>query len=81
MEVEFTDKKDQLVATAARLCTLGLEVEKARAELKKLGDKKTPYDSLEMMAAFANFKELDKQWKELEAQHLALRDELTHQYN
>ena len=34
------------------------------------------YDSDEMAQAYRDFKELEQQWKALERQHLALRDEI-----
>ena len=47
-----------------------------RDKLKKLVEQGVPYDSKEMKDAYREFSELDAQWKELEKQHIELRDEI-----
>lgn len=69
-------KKDLLLASAARLYSMGVDLEAARAKLKELVSQGASYDSDEMKKAYLDFKELDQQWKALEQQHLALRDEI-----
>ena len=69
-------RKDLLLKSAARLYSLGVDLEMARDKLKKLVDQGVPYDSKEMKDAFNEFSELDAQWKELERQHIELRDEI-----
>ena len=69
-------EKDLLLQSAARLYTLGVDLEGAREELRRLVAEKVPYESTQMRAALQNFEELDAQWKELERQHLALRKDL-----
>lgn len=69
-------RKDLLLASAARLYSLGLDLEVARAKLKELVERGVPYGSDEMKQAYLYFKELDQQWKALEQQHLELRDEI-----
>lgn len=69
-------RKDLLLKSAARLYSLGVDLEMARDKLKKLVDQGVPYDSKEMKDAYREFSELDTQWKELEKQHLELRDEI-----
>ena len=69
-------RKDLLIKSAARLYSLGVDLEMAREKLKKLVDQGVPYDSKEMKDAYREFSELDAQWKELERQHLELRDEI-----
>ena len=69
-------RKDLLLKSAARLYSLGVDLEMVRDKLKKLVDQGVPYDSKEMKDAYREFSELDAQWKELEKQHLALRDEI-----
>ena len=69
-------RKDLLLKSAARLYSLGVDLEMTRDKLKKLVDQGVPYDSKEMKDAYREFSELDTQWKELERQHLALRDEI-----
>ena len=69
-------RKDLLLKSAARLYSLGVDLEMARDKLKKLVDRGDPYDSKEMKDAYREFSELDAQWKELERQHIELRDEI-----
>ena len=69
-------RKDLLIKSAARLYSLGVDLEMTRDKLKKLVDQGVPYDSKEMKDAYREFSELDAQWKELEKQHLELRDEI-----
>ena len=69
-------RKDLLLKSAARLYSLGVDLEMTRDKLKKLVDQGVPYDSKEIKDAYREFSELDTQWKELEKQHLALRDEI-----
>ena len=69
-------RKDQLLASAARLYSMGVDLEAARAKLKELVERGVPYDSDQMKQAYQNFKELEQQWKALERQHLELRDEI-----
>lgn len=69
-------RKDLLLKSAARLYSLGVDLEMTRDKLKKLVDQGVPYDSKEMKDAYREFSELDAQWKELEKQHLELRDEI-----
>ena len=69
-------RKDLLLKSAARLYSLGVDLEMARDKLKKLVDQGVPYDSKEMKDAYRKFSELDTQWKELERQHIELRDEI-----
>ena len=69
-------RKDLLLASAARLYSMGVDLEAARARLKALVEQGVPYDSDQMKQAYQNFKELEQQWKALEQQHLELRDEI-----
>ena len=69
-------RKDLLLKSAARLYSLGVDLEMARDRLKKLVDQGVPYDSQKMKDAYQEFTELDYMWKELEKQHLELRDEI-----
>lgn len=69
-------RKDLLLASAARLYSIGVDLEAARAKLKELVEQGVPYDSDEMKRAYRDFKELEQQWKALEQQHLELRDEI-----
>ena len=69
-------RKDLLIKSAARLYSVGVDLEMARDKLKKLVEQGIPYDSSEMKDAYKEFSELDKLWKEMEKQHLELRDEI-----
>ena len=69
-------KKELLIKSAARLYSLGLDLEGARERLKELVARCVPYSSPEMLKAYEDFTKLDAQWKELERQHLELRDEI-----
>ena len=69
-------RKDLLLKSAARLYSLGVDLEMARDKLKKLVEQGVPYDSKEMKDAYREFSELDAQWKELEKRHIELRNEI-----
>lgn len=69
-------QKKLLLQSAARLYTLGMDLEGARERLRKLVEQGVPYDSPEMKNAYRDFVELDRQWKELEGQHMTLRNEI-----
>ena len=69
-------REELLLASAARLYSMGVDLEAARAKLKELVERGVPYDSDEMKQAYQNFKELEQQWKALERQHLEIRDEI-----
>ena len=69
-------RKDLLLASAARLYSMGVDLEAARAKLKELVEHGVGYDSDEMKRAYQNFKDLEQQWKALEQQHLELWDEI-----
>ena len=69
------NKKDLLTASAARLYSMGIDLEAARDRLRLLVEQGVPYNSDEMKQAVSDFKELDWQWKELEEQHLLLKED------
>lgn len=71
------NKKDLLIASAARLYSMGIDLETARDRLRQLVEQGVPYNSDEMRRAVQDFKELEQRWKELEREHLRLRDEVT----
>ena len=70
------NEKDLLIASAARLYSMGIDLEAARDRLRQLVEQGVPYNADEMKQAVQDFKELDRQWKELEREHLRLRDEV-----
>ena len=69
-------RKELLLASAARLYSMGVDLEAARAMLKELVEQGVGYDSDEMKQAYQNFKNLEQQWKALEQQHLDLKKEI-----
>ena len=69
-------RKDLLLRSAARLYSLGIDLEMAREKLRELAAQGLPYGSREMKNAYRAFAELETRWKELERQHLELRDEI-----
>ena len=69
-------RKDLLLASAARLYSIGVDLESARERLKILVEQGVGYDSDEMKRAYKDFKELELQWKTLEQQHIELRDDI-----
>lgn len=69
-------RKELLLASAARLYSLGLDVEAARARLKELVEQGVSFSSEEMERAYREYAEFNAQWKSLEKQHLELRDEI-----
>lgn len=69
-------RKELLIASAARLYGMGIDLEAARERLRRLVEHGVSYDSDEMKLAFLDFKELERQWKALERQHLDLREEI-----
>lgn len=71
-------RKELLIKSAARLYSLGIDLEGARERLRVLVEQGVSYSSDEMMEAYQAFSELEQQWKALEQQHIALRDEIKH---
>lgn len=69
-------RKELLLASAARLYSMGVDLEAARERLRQLVAQGVSYESDEMRQAYLKFRELDRQWKALEEQHLELRDEV-----
>lgn len=68
-------RKDLLLTSAARLYSLGVDLEAAREHLRQLVEQGVSFQSEEMRQAYQDFKELEQLWKALEQQHLELRDE------
>lgn len=69
--------KELLIMSAARLYSVGVDLEAARARLKELVDQGVSYSDERMIKAYNDFNELKAQWDNLEKQHLELRDEIT----
>ena len=69
--------KELLIMSAARLYSVGVDLEAARARLKELVDQGVTYSDERMLKAYNDFNELKAQWDNLEKQHLELRNEIT----
>lgn len=69
--------KELLIMSAARLYSVGVDLEAARARLKELVDQGVTYSDERMIKAYNDFNELKAQWNNLEKQHLELRNEIT----
>lgn len=70
------NRKELLLASAARLYSMGIDLEAARERLRQLVEQGVSYDSDEIKQAVRDFKNLERQWKDLEQQHLELRSEI-----
>lgn len=69
-------RKELLLKSAARLYSLGVDLEAARERLRQLVQQGVPYESEEMKTAYLEFETLNQQWKALEQEHLSLRDKI-----
>ncbi len=69
--------KELLILSAARLFSVGVDLEAARERLKELVDQGVSYSDERMIKAYDDFNELKAQWDNLEKQHLELRNEIT----
>ena len=67
--------KELLILSAARLFSVGVDLEAARARLKELVDQGVAYSDERMLKAYNDFNDLKAQWDNLEKQHLELWDE------
>jgi len=74
--VRMDQQKDLLLASAARLYSLGLDLEAARERLRQLVAQGTGYASEDMRRALREFQDLEQQWKDLEREYLDLRGEI-----
>ena len=69
-------RKDLLLRSAARLYSLGVDLEGAKDRIRKLAEAGTDYASPEMVQAVSEYSELKQQWDALEQEHLKLRAEI-----
>jgi len=70
----MNEEDNHLRQQAVKLDALGVEVERARTELKNLVKQNHPYASPGMRAALEKFDKANTEWKHLEAEHLALKE-------
>lgn len=68
-----TKEKATLIKQAGKLYTLGKKVEGCRDKLRRLVEKKVPYNSPLMKAALDEFEAANKEWKRQEQEHLQYR--------
>ena len=71
------ERKELLLRSAARLYSLGVDLEDAKERLRALADAGENYGSPEMAEALNTYMDLKKLWDDLEAEDLRLRDEIT----
>ena len=69
-------RKELLLKSGARLYSLGLDLEGARAHIRKLLENGAGYDAPEMAQAVQEYTELKGVWDNLEAEHLKLKQEI-----
>ncbi|MPM33175.1 hypothetical protein SDC9_79744 [bioreactor metagenome] len=69
-------EKAKLVKQAGKLYTLGVTLENRREKLRRLVEKKIPYDSPQMKETLVEFQAADEEWKRLEKEHLEYRHQL-----
>lgn len=69
-------RKDLLLRSAARLYSLGVDLEGAKDRIRRLAEAGTDYGSPEMVQAVSEYSELKQQWDALEQEHLKLRAEI-----
>lgn len=77
-KLELAVKKELLLKSAARLYSLGIDLESAREKVKKLAEAGVAYDSREMTQAVQKFTEMKSLWDNLEREYLALRSDILH---
>lgn len=69
-------KKELLIKSAARLYSLGIDLEGAKDRIRKMVADGIGYDALEMLQAVGEYAELKAQWDSLEQDHIQLREEI-----
>lgn len=70
------EEKATLVEKAGQLFILGLKVEQCREKLRKLVEKKVPYNSPQVWTALLEYQSASDEWKKLEQEHLQQRAKL-----
>lgn len=69
-------RKELLLRSAARMYSLGVDLDGAKEHLRRLVDAGVGYDSPEMAQAVSEYTELKQQWVKLEQDYLELRAEV-----
>lgn len=73
--------KELLLKTAARLYSLGIDLDAARDKVMELVNAGVSYESKDMSQAVHEYMELKRLWDGLEQEYLALRDSITESGN
>ena len=71
------NRKNELVLSALNLVRVGEVLEEAKGKLRKLVEQGVSYESEEMKKALDECLSLQQQWKELEAEHIRLKNRIT----
>ena len=74
--VRMDYKKELLLKSAARLYSLGFDLEAAKEQIHKLVADGVGYDTAEMAKAVREYTEIKELWDNLEKEHLALLNEI-----
>ena len=69
-------KKDLLLRSAARLYSLGLDLDATKERVRKLVEDGVGYNAPEMVQAAQEYTELKTLWDNLEAEYLKLKQEI-----
>ncbi len=69
-------KKELLLKSAARLYSLGIELDAAKEIILKLVENGVGYETPKMAQAVRKYTELKELWSNLEHDHLILRNEI-----
>ena len=69
-------KKELLIKSAARLYSLGIDLEGAKARIRELAAAGIDHTSPEMIQAAKDYSELKRLWDDLEQEHLKLRESI-----
>lgn len=75
-EKRVQEKKELLIRVASKLYSIGLDMDYAKENLRKLVSAGVSFDSSQMKDAYNEYKELEEQWNSLEAEYIGMRDEL-----
>ena len=69
-------RKDLLLRSAARLYSIGLDLDAAKERIRKLVEAGAGYEAPEMLLAAQEYTELKGLWDSLEAEYLKLKQEI-----
>ncbi|MEM5779632.1 MAG: hypothetical protein AAGU02_00640 [Lawsonibacter sp.] len=73
---KMVSKQALLLQSAARLYTLGVDLEGARERLRQMAAEGISYQSTEMLLAYHNFVAFQEQWNALEREYCGLRENI-----